>query len=210
MKDGIKASTTSNSFDFTGAAIRHVIHPLWARVNHPTFASYMREFERNQYLHPDDLRKLQMRRLRQQLIDAYRYVPFYRHRMTQAGLTPLDIRTHEDLRLLPVLTKRDIQDHQDLLVSSNVPPSKRQQNQTGGSTGSPLQFFVDSERFDSRMASTLPGTIPGPDYELATGTLTPGVRGSMSATLPTRARPGGKNFSTEIYRFTRLRSAKKR
>lgn len=149
-----KASTRSSSFDFIGAAIRHVIHPLWAKANHPAFARYMREFERNQYLHPDDLRKLQMRRLRQQLIDAYRYVPFYRHRMTQAGLTPLDIRTHEDLRLLPVLTKRDIQDQQDLLVSSNVPPSKRQQNQTGGSTGSPLQFFVDVERFDSRMAST--------------------------------------------------------
>ena len=154
MNDETKASTMSNSFDFTGAAIRHVIHPLWAKLNHPSFSSYYREFERNQYLHPDDLRKLQMRRLRQQLIDAYRYVPFYRHRMTQAGLTPLDIRTHEDLRLLPVLTKRDIQDHQDLLVSSNVPPSKRAQNQTGGSTGSPLQFFVDVERFDSRMAST--------------------------------------------------------
>ena len=154
MNDETKASITSNSFDFTSAAIRHVIHPLWAKLNHPSFSSYYREFERNQYLHPDDLRKLQMRRLRQQLIDAYRYVPFYRHRMTQAGLTPLDIRTHEDLRLLPVLTKRDIQDHQDLLVSSNVPPSKRAQNQTGGSTGSPLQFFVDVERFDSRMAST--------------------------------------------------------
>jgi phenylacetate-CoA ligase len=155
MNDVIKGSTPSNSFDFTGAAIRHIIHPLWAKVHHPAFGRYMREFERNQYLHPDDLRKLQMRRLRQQLIDAYRYVPFYRHRMTQAGLTPLDIRTHEDLRLLPVLTKRDIQDQQDLLVSSNVPPSKRQQNQTGGSTGSPLQFFVDLERNDSRMASTL-------------------------------------------------------
>ena len=154
MNDETKASIMSNSFDFTSAAIRHVIHPLWAKLNHPSFSSYYREFERNQYLHPDDLRKLQMRRLRQQLIDAYRYVPFYRHRMTQAGLTPLDIRTHEDLRLLPVLTKRDIQDHQDLLVSSNVPPSKRAQNQTGGSTGSPLQFFVDVERFDSRMAST--------------------------------------------------------
>jgi phenylacetate-CoA ligase len=145
----------SNSSKLTGAAIRHLIHPMWAKLNHPTFASYLREFERSQYLHPDDLRNLQMRRLRQQLIDAYRYVPFYRHRMTQAGLTPLDIHTHEDLRLLPVLTKRDIQDHQDLLVSSNVPPNKRQQNQTGGSTGSPLQFLVDVERFDSRMASTV-------------------------------------------------------
>ena len=32
---------------------------------------------------------------------------------------------------------------------------KRGKNQTGGSTGSPLQFYVDMERFDSRKASTL-------------------------------------------------------
>ncbi len=140
--------------DLMGTVVRRVIHPLWAKLNHPTYASYLREFEQNQYLDPDALRRLQMLRLRQQLIAAYRYIPFYRHRMTEAGLTPLDIQSHEDLRLLPVLTKRDIQDHHDLLVASNVPADKREQNQTGGSTGSPLQFYVDIERFDSRMAST--------------------------------------------------------
>ncbi len=155
MKNNSKGSPTPMPFELTGAVVRHLIHPLWAKLAHPTYARYLREFERDQYLHPDDLRKLQMLRLRKQLIDAYRYVPFYRHRMTEAGLTPLDIQTHEDLRLLPVLTKRNIQDHHDLLVSSNVPPRKREQNQTGGSTGSPLQFYVDRERFDSRMASTV-------------------------------------------------------
>ena len=210
MNDAIRASTPSNSFDFTGAAIRHVIHPLWAKVNHPTFASYMREFERNQYLHPDDLRKLQMRRLRQQLIDAYRYVPFYRLRMTQAGLTPLDIRTHEDLRLLPVLTKRDIQDHQDLLVSSNVPPSKRQQNQTGGSTGSPLQFFVDSRtsRFAHGQHRTTQCLGWITNWRLVRTAV--GSRGSMSATTPIQPRSGGRNFCIAIFRFTLRQSAKNR
>ncbi len=155
MKNNTKGPAAPLQSDLTGALVRHLIHPLWAKLTHPTYASYMREFERNQYLHPDDLRKLQLSRLRRLLVDAYRYVPFYRHRMTLAGLTPLDIRTHEDLRLLPVLTKRDIQDQQDLLVSSNIPANKREQNQTGGSTGSPLQFYVDLERFDSRMASTV-------------------------------------------------------
>ena len=134
--------------------VRKIVYPLWAKRRHPAYARYMREFERNQYLSPDELRAMQLRKLRQQLIAAYRYVPLYRHRMTEAGLTPLDIQTHEDLRLLPVLTKRDIQDQQDMLVASNVPASKRLPNQTGGSTGSPLQFYVDRERFDSRMAST--------------------------------------------------------
>ncbi len=148
--------TSSPGFlsNFAAGLIRNVVHPMWTRRTHPAYARYLREFERNQYLHPDELRALQMRKLREQLMHAYRYVPFYRHRMTEAGLTPLDIQTHEDLRLLPVLTKRDIQDHQDLLVASNVPSSKRQINQTGGSTGSPLQFYVDCERFSSRMAST--------------------------------------------------------
>ncbi len=140
--------------DATSAFVRRVVYPLWARRTHPAYARYLREFELNQYLHPEELRTLQMRRLRQLLVSAYRYVPFYRHRMTQAGLTPLDIQTHEDVRLLPVLTKRDMQDHQDLLVSSDVPANRRQRNQTGGSTGSPLQFYVDLERADSRMAST--------------------------------------------------------
>ncbi len=140
--------------DVTASVIRKAVYPLWAKRTHPGYARYLREFERNQYLHPDELRALQMRRLRQQLIAAFRYVPFYRHSMTQAGLTPLDIQTHDDLHLLPVLTKRAMQDHQDLLVSSDIAADQRISNQTGGSTGSPLRFYVDRVRFDSRMAST--------------------------------------------------------
>ena len=140
--------------DPTAEIIRRIVHPLWARRTHPTYARYLHEFEGNQYLHPDELQKLQMQRLRQQLVHAYKYVPFYRLRMAEAGMTPLDVQTHKDLAQLSVLTKRDIQDHGDLLVSSNIPASKRVQNQTGGSTGSPLQFYVDKERCDSRMAST--------------------------------------------------------
>jgi len=154
MTEKLGSITSRLKPSLSAAFVRKVIHPLWARRTHPAYAKYLREFERNQFLHPNELRKLQMQRLRQQLVHAYRYIPFYRLRMNEAGLTPLDIQTHDDLRLLPVLTKRDIQDHQDLLVSSNVPANKRIRNQTGGSTGSPLQFYVDKERFDSRMAST--------------------------------------------------------
>lgn len=141
--------------DVSSAFIRRAVHPLWAMRTHPAYARYVKEFERTQYLHPEELKALQMRRLRQLLVSAFRYVPFYRHRMTQAGVTPLDIQTHEDVKLLPVLTKRDMQDHKDLMVSSEVLPHLREANQTGGSTGSPLQFYVDLERADSRMASTV-------------------------------------------------------
>lgn len=154
MTETTKTSAPGFFSDVTARLIRNVVYPLWAKRTHPGYSGYLREFEQSQYLHPDELRSLQMRRLRQQLIHAYRYVPFYRHRMMEAGLTPLDIQTHDDLRLLPVLTKRDIQDHGDMLVASDVPAKEMVRNQTGGSTGSPLQFYVDRDRFDSRMAST--------------------------------------------------------
>jgi len=40
------------------------------------------------------------------------------------------------------------------MEAANFPAALRVRNQTGGSTGSPLQFYVDKERFASRFAST--------------------------------------------------------
>lgn len=133
--------------------VRNAIHPLWARHTHPNYARYMRAFEVTQFLSPKDLRQLQTRRLREQLIHAYHYVPFYRMRMTQAGLTPLDIQNADDMHLLPVLTKPEIQANADWMLATNIPANQRERSQTRGTTGMPLDFYVDRERFDSRMAS---------------------------------------------------------
>ena len=134
--------------------IRRVIYPLWTMRNHPRYKHYATLFERSQWLSPEELDQMQFRLLQKQLLHAFAHVPLYRRRMEAAKITPLDIRTREDLRLLPILTKRDIQTHADELLADNVPPNDRSWNQTGGSTGSPLQFWVDHERYDSRRAST--------------------------------------------------------
>ena len=140
--------------DIAAALIRRVIYPLWTMRNHPRYRHFARLFERSQWLSPEELEQMQFRLLQTQLLHAFAHVPLYRRRMEAAKVTPLDIHTREDLRILPVLTKRDVQMHADELVADNVPPNKRGLNQTGGSTGSPLQFWVDHERFDSRRAST--------------------------------------------------------
>ena len=135
--------------------IRNVIHPLWLRRDHPHCARYWRQFEQTQYLEPSALESLQRQRLRRLLAHAYDQCSFYRRRMDTAGLLPKDLGSLKQLSLLPVLTKRDIQDHATELIARDFPADKRVRNQTGGSTGSPLQFYVDKERFDSRNASTL-------------------------------------------------------
>jgi phenylacetate-CoA ligase len=74
--------------------------------------------------------------------------------MDEVGLRPGSVLSLDTLSALPLLTKRDIQDYAPQMLATNMPECSRVRNQTGGSTGSPLQFYVDKERLDSRMAST--------------------------------------------------------
>lgn len=134
--------------------IEKVIYPLWTRRDHPKYLHYARIFSRGQWLPGPEIEQLQLRLLRTQLLHAYRSIPFYRRSMEEAKITPLDVQSIADLRALPVLTKRDIQQHSSEMLADDVPADKRIINQTGGSTGTPLQFWVDKDRIDSRRAST--------------------------------------------------------
>ena len=139
----------------TSWLVRNLIFPVWVRRDHPGCPRYSREFERTQFLSKSDLEAVQLHRLRKLLRHAADNCPFYAKRLQQAEIVPEKVTTLAQLSQLPTLTKRDIQDHGAELQATNFRPDKRVRNQTGGSTGSPLQFYVDRERFDSRKASTL-------------------------------------------------------
>jgi phenylacetate-coenzyme A ligase PaaK-like adenylate-forming protein/glycosyltransferase involved in cell wall biosynthesis len=97
--------------------------------------------DNNQWCSAEELQAVQWRRIRHLLNHAYRNISFYRNRFNDIGLNPGDIRSLDDFRKIPVLTKQDIQQHLDHLVASNY--SKLRRNATGGSTGNPLTFYRD-------------------------------------------------------------------
>jgi phenylacetate-CoA ligase len=135
--------------------IRRVVFPLWAHRDHPGYATHLEQFERTQFLPRSAIEDLQVLRLQKLLLHAFENCPFYQERMRQCGFDPGRLSSLEQVGAIPVLTKREIQDHGDDLVARNYPASARVRNHTGGSTGCPLQFYVDIERFDSRLASTI-------------------------------------------------------
>ncbi|MGI5877576.1 MAG: phenylacetate--CoA ligase family protein [Christensenellales bacterium] len=57
------------------------------------------------------LRELQTKRLIRTIRHVYQNVPYYRNRMQEAGVAPGDIRSLEDLSLLPFTTKQDLRDN---------------------------------------------------------------------------------------------------
>jgi phenylacetate-CoA ligase len=141
---------------FQQRLIRHVLSPLalWRSGDFDQWR-YLQEFERSQYLSPEQLRQLQWQRLQGLLAHAYARCPFYRERFDRAGLVPGDMRNLEHLSVLPLLEKSDIQEHRDRLLASDWPKADLIPNQTGGSTGSPLSFFMSQDRLRSRNAATV-------------------------------------------------------
>jgi phenylacetate-CoA ligase len=111
--------------------------------------------EETERFNPEKLHDLRLGALLQLLDHAARYVPFYQKRFADAGFDPQMVKDFDDLKKLPVLTKQDIQENREALISIRYPKADLVENRTGGSTGSPLVFYHHKERLDSRQAATL-------------------------------------------------------
>jgi phenylacetate-CoA ligase len=136
--------------------VRNIFFPLaLLRRGDRALARYFQEFERTQFLSADELRRLQTDRLRALLFHAYSRCPFYHRRFDEAGLSPADVRSLEDLRHLPALEKREIQEHAADMIARDWPVNDLIRNQTGGSTGTPIRFYLCRDRKCSRAAATL-------------------------------------------------------
>ena len=59
----------------------------------------------------EDLEAIQLRRLRTTVERVYANVPFYRKQLDEAGITPNDIQTLDDLKRIPFTTKQDLRDN---------------------------------------------------------------------------------------------------
>ena len=59
----------------------------------------------------EELRRLQSERLKNTVRRVYDNVPFYREKMNAAGVKPKDIRSIDDIALLPFTVKDDLRDN---------------------------------------------------------------------------------------------------
>ena len=111
----------------------------------------VREMEQEQWVPDDELQELRARRLRQLVSDAFSSVPYYSNLARANGLRADHFRSEDDLQRLPLLSKELIRGGLEAFKSSvarNV-----QCLTTGGSTGSPLAFYLGPTRISSDIAA---------------------------------------------------------
>ncbi len=93
----------------------------------------------------EELRREQWARLRLLLDHAFRSVPYYHAVFRAAGIRPDDVRTPEDFQKIRPLEKETILHRPGQLHARDLPQRKPQVAKTGGSTGQPLQYYVDRD-----------------------------------------------------------------
>jgi phenylacetate-CoA ligase len=110
------------------------------------------ELNKTQWFSKKEIETLQQRNMHALLKHAYENVPYYRRIMKSRRILPSDIKSIEDLKKLPVLTKSMIRKNFENLIAQNFPRSELVPYQSGG-TGDQIKFFITKKRISWEVAA---------------------------------------------------------
>ncbi len=109
----------------------------------PEFHRFLNWLEESDTWSLEQLKEYQSEQLRRIIQHCYETVPFYTKQFDQLKLKPTDIKTPDDLKCLPVLTKETVRNNVSSLISTKFPKKSLVQVATSGTTGAGLKFYHD-------------------------------------------------------------------
>jgi phenylacetate-CoA ligase len=131
--------------DIYGTVFRSVVFPAWeTHVRRRPVVARWRELERSQWSSFDELTSMQARAVARLVRHAYEHVPLYGDRWRELGITPDDVRSPEDLHVLPIVRRADLQ-RAGAAWSATAPPFATIRKQTSGTSGEPLLFGYEPD-----------------------------------------------------------------
>lgn len=122
---------------------------MWLRM-----IMHLIELQRNQWLKPSELVKIQQKRLRAIIKHVYSNIEFYHRKFKIAKVKPDDIKTIQDLPKIPVTTKSEVRNafRAKTIVDRKTDLSKCHLGRTSGSSGEPLTVVYDEKAEDFQKA----------------------------------------------------------
>lgn len=139
-----------------GQLYRHILLPLFDGVlkGRHTMAHW-RDAELSQWWSRQDLEELQLQSLRNLVQHTRQTCPYYTEEWAALGLDESRLTSLHDFQSWPLITRDTIR--RNRLRMRTTSEVKRMSKATGGSSGEPLQFDLDSGSNDRRTAMTYRG-----------------------------------------------------
>ena len=123
----------------------------WQRFG-PMYRRYLDELLQSQWASADDLRVIQLGKLRRLLTECAGYVPYYRQLFADIGFDPLSVRDLDDLKRIPILDKETLRSRTSEFHNRAPWRKPIEVERTSGSTGTPMAIPMDRETMSVTMA----------------------------------------------------------
>ena len=134
------------------AILDSVLLPAYDRARGRAYVHRSKLLRDSQWWDGERVRQFQWDELKRLLAHVFESVPYLRQKYESAGIGPHDIRSWEDFRQLPPLTREEVNAHGAELCSTTY-QGRLLPHATGGSSGTPTRFFRTYESYDWRTAA---------------------------------------------------------
>jgi phenylacetate-CoA ligase len=131
--------------------VSNVLFPLHESLKKHETVRVRKDMEQTQWLALDEIKKLQLARLKSFLIDVQQHVPYYQQLFQQLAFDPAAIESLADLSRLPLTSKSVIRANTEQLKADDAIGLAR--FNTGGSSGEPLIFYIGNKRVSHDVAA---------------------------------------------------------
>lgn len=132
---------TLNSKDIKATIKGEVVLTLKRRIG--PFARRRKWLERTQWWSDKRLKRLQLTLLKRIVLYSYDSVPYYRRLMDKLAIRPEDIKDLSDIERFPIMSKADLKECGNDIVSRKFNPRFLKTAHTGGTTGLPIPLSRD-------------------------------------------------------------------
>jgi phenylacetate-CoA ligase len=135
--------------DILKFGIEHALYPYMEKRKGNQIRFFTKQLQESETLPAEQLRAMQEKKLKELLLHCADNVPVYQ------GLDKAQIEADPFAALLsiPALDKKTFRENPDAYVALNVPAASLIPNKSGGSTGSPVHFFMDRQQVEQYEAA---------------------------------------------------------
>jgi phenylacetate-CoA ligase len=119
---------------FITLLVKRFLGPFWFR---------RKQLARTQWFDRQELQALQLKLLKRLIHHCYYTVPYYRKLMHDRDIKVEDIKTLDDIKKFPILTKTDVLKAGNSIVSTKYPKRLLRKVSSSGTTGTPMLIYRD-------------------------------------------------------------------
>lgn len=118
---------------------------LQYKYNNKYFKEYLKIVEKYKNANRKQLNEYTLQQLKQLFIHAYETTEFYKKRFDECQFNPYEFKKFIEIEKIPILTKKDIANNKNEMISTKYSKKKLVSITTGGTTGTPLEFYFSEQ-----------------------------------------------------------------